>query len=56
MDTMKNHEGYKDPTAGRAIRNVTWRERRAQDEMLQALTYRLEEISGGREWVNLKKK
>ncbi|MCI8666970.1 MAG: hypothetical protein HFG82_09930 [Dorea sp.] len=43
MDTMKNHEGYKDPTAGRAIRNVTRRERRGQDEMPQTLTYRLEE-------------
>ena len=33
MDPMKNHEGYHDPTAGRAIRNAARKERRERGRM-----------------------
>lgn len=44
MDPMKNHEGYHDPTAGRAIRNAIRKDRRGRAERSRPLTYRLEEI------------
>ena len=44
MDPMKNHEGYRDPTAGRAVRNAVRRTRRGKDRASQSLTYRLGEI------------
>lgn len=51
MDPMKNHEGYHDPTACRAIQNVARKARRGKDEAShpQALTYKLEEIRAFRE-------
>ena len=56
MDPMKNHEGYHDPTAGRAIRNAIRKDRRGRVERSRPLTYRLEEIRVFRESVDLKKK
>ena len=44
MDTMKNHEGYHDPTAGRAVMRCIRRERRGTDRIFHCLTYRLEEV------------
>lgn len=41
---MKNHEGYHDPTACRAIRNAARRTRRGKDRTSRPLTYRLGEI------------
>lgn len=41
---MKNHEGYHDPTAGRAVMRCIRRERRGTDRIFHCLTYRLEEI------------
>ncbi len=49
MDPMKNHEGYRDPTAGRAVRNAVRRTRRGKDRASQSLTYRLGEIRSFRE-------
>ena len=56
MDPMKNHEGYHDPTAGRAIRNAVRKDRRGRAERSRPLTYRLEEIRVFRESVVLGKK
>ena len=39
MGVMRNHEGYHDPTAGRAIRNAARKERRERGRMPCALTY-----------------
>lgn len=44
MDPMKNQEGYRDPTAGRAIRNAARKEKRGRAETSRPLTYRLREI------------
>jgi len=49
MDSMKNHEGYHDPTACRAIRNASRRERHGQAESSRPLTFRLEEVGAFRE-------
>lgn len=49
MDLMKNHEGYHDPTACRAIRNVARRTRRGKDEASRPLTYRLADVQAFRE-------
>lgn len=42
---MRNHEGYKDTTAGKAIRKVD-RERRKKREDTGQLMYLLEEVPG----------
>ena len=44
MGVMRNHEGYHDPTAGRAIRNAARKERKERDEMSRRLTYSLGEV------------
>ena len=49
MDPMKNHEGYHDPTACRAVRNAARRTRRGKDRASQSLTYSLGEIRAFRE-------
>lgn len=41
---MKNHEGYHDPTAGKAIRRAH-RKRRTRSKMSR-LTYRISELPG----------
>lgn len=41
---MKNHEGYHDPTAGKAIRRAHRRKRTSAK--LRPLTYRLGELPG----------
>lgn len=44
---MKNHEGYHDPTAGKAIRRAHQSKRRARGSgMRHPLTYRLGELPG----------
>ena len=55
-DQMNNHEGYHDPTAGRAIRNAARMDQKGRVEKSRRLTYRLEEIRVFRESVDLKKK
>ncbi len=52
MDRLKNHEGYHDPTACRAIRNVSRKRRRGQGKTSRRLAYRLEEIQGFGEWLD----
>ena len=52
MDPMKNHEGYHDPTAGRAIRNAARKDQRGRTEKSHRLTYRLEEIREFRTYTN----
>lgn len=42
---MKNHEGYYDPTAGKAIRRAARHERR-KGIKLSRLTYQLREVQG----------
>ena len=42
---MKNHEGYYDPTAGKAIRWVA-RNKRRKGIKLSGLTYQLREVQG----------
>ncbi len=49
MGVMRNHEGYHDPTAGRAIRNAARKERRERGRMPCALTYSLGEVRAFRE-------
>lgn len=56
MDPMKNHEGYHDPTACRAIQNVARKARRGKDEASSPLTYRLEEIWSFQACVSLNRK
>lgn len=51
---IKNHEGYHDPTAGRAIRNVS--RERERERTSYHLTYRLEEIRGFRECLDTLRK
>lgn len=44
---MKNHEGYHDPTAGKAIRRAHQSKRRARGSSFRRpLTYRLGELPG----------
>lgn len=44
---MKNHEGYHDPTAGKAIRRThSARQRRRTSAKLRRLTYRIGELTG----------
>ncbi|WP_455055469.1 hypothetical protein [Merdimonas faecis] len=44
---MKNHEGYHDPTAGKAIRRAHFaRKRRRTSAKLSRLTYRIGELPG----------
>ena len=42
---MKNHEGYYDPTAGKAIRRAA-RNKRRKGIKLSQLTYQLQEVQG----------
>ena len=42
---MKNHEGYYDPTAGKAIRRAA-RHKRRKGIKLSRLTYQLREVQG----------
>ena len=56
MEVMRNHEGYHDPTAGRAIRNAAGKKQRRQVEKSYHLTYRLEEIRAFREQMNSPRK
>lgn len=56
MDAMRNHEGYHDPTACRAIRNVSGKERHGRDESSRPLTYSLEEIRAFRKQMNSPRK
>ena len=51
MGIMRNHEGYHDPTAGRAVRNAARKERKGRDETPRRLTYRLEEIGAFRDYT-----
>lgn len=48
MDSLRNHEGYHDPTACRAIRNASRKERHGRDESSRPLTFRLEEVGAFR--------
>ena len=41
---MKNHEGYHDPTAGKAIRRA--HRRRKTSSKVSRLTYRIGEVPG----------
>lgn len=43
---MKNHEGYHDPTAGKAIRRAHQAKRRGKSTISVPLTYRLGELPG----------
>lgn len=44
---MKNHEGYHDPTAGKAIKRAhSARKRRRTSAKLRRLTYRIGELPG----------
>lgn len=44
---MKNHEGYHDPTAGKAIRRADRSKRRKKGVSNRGtLTYRMEELPG----------
>ncbi len=44
---MKNHEGYHDPTAGKAIRRAHRAKRRGRGSALhRPLTYRIGELPG----------
>lgn len=44
---MKNHEGYYDPTAGKAIRRSSKRRKRAQHTVRSMrLTYKLCDVDG----------
>lgn len=49
MDPMKNHEGYHDPTACRAIQNVARRTKKGKDGASRPLTYRLADVQTFRE-------
>lgn len=45
--TMKNHEGYYDPTAGKAIRRSSKRQKREHHAVRsRRLTYKLCEVDG----------
>lgn len=50
---MRNSEGYYDPTAGKAIRNVSRKDRRPRGKPTDIVTYRLGEIRAFRECVRL---
>ena len=43
---MKNHEGYHDPTAGKAIRRAHRAKRRGKGSKTRPLTYRIGELPG----------
>lgn len=46
-DAMRNHEGYYDPTAGKAIRRSSKRRKRAHHAVRSMrLTYKLCEVDG----------
>ena len=53
MDPMRNQEGYRDPTACMAVRNVSRKSRKGRDRTSRRLSYRLEEIQGFRVCVAL---
>ena len=43
---MKNHEGYHDPTAGKAIRRAHRAKRRCKGSKTRPLTFRIGELPG----------
>lgn len=43
---MKNHEGYHDPTAGKAIRRAHRAKRRGRVSKTRPLTYLIGEVPG----------
>lgn len=43
---MKNHEGYHDPTAGKAIRRAHRAKRRDRGSKTRPLTFRVGEVPG----------
>lgn len=43
---MKNHEGYSDPTAVKAIRQAHRAKRRSKGSKVRPLTYRIGELPG----------
>ena len=43
---MKNHEGYYDPTAGKAIRRARRAKWRGRGSKTRTLTYRIGELPG----------
>lgn len=43
---MKNHEGYTDTTAGRAIKRADRAKRRRTRPKVDRLTYRIGEVTG----------
>ena len=43
---MKNHEGYHDPTAGKAIRRAHRAKRRGKGSKTRPLTYLIGELPG----------
>lgn len=51
MGQMKNHEGYYDPTASRAVRNAARKERRKRARTSRPLTYRLSETRAFRKYA-----
>ena len=43
---MRNHEGYHDPTAGKAIRRVHRAKRRSRGSKTRPLTYKVGDLPG----------
>ena len=43
---MKNHEGYTDTTAGKAVRQAQRARRRGKGSKTRPLTYRIGEVPG----------
>ena len=44
---MKNHEGYRDPTAGKAIRRAHRAKRRGGGSKTRPLTFKVGDLPGG---------